>query len=178
MRCADPRFGVVAGLARTLRNELLIDLSILEIDCYNSAAIQTVYDVFVHIGNSRLGDPPYDYEFVLHNDTVHIARLDVTYLHNQLQMQPPDDVCVKAEFQGHGLLGDISWGPAERAILRDDEVEVEVHYVGLNFKVIHPSKRKTTTPEAERANRVVRILSKLWGSLDTSYKLATRRPAL
>ncbi|KAJ5520916.1 Acyl transferase/acyl hydrolase/lysophospholipase [Penicillium fimorum] len=110
--CSDPMYGFVHGLARTLRAEMLLDFSILEVPTWDAAGAKAVLQVSEKIQRSRahsLPDP--EYEFALHEGEIKVGRYHWTPLVEHLASPPRSDASRK--------LG---------------EVEVEMDYVGLNFK--------------------------------------------
>ncbi|KAJ5371780.1 Acyl transferase/acyl hydrolase/lysophospholipase [Penicillium concentricum] len=134
--CLDPIFGFVHGLARTLRAELLLDFSILEVPTWDAAGARAVIQVCEKIQKSRarsLPDP--EYEFALHEGEIKVGRYHWTPLVEQLSSPPRSDASRKLTLTAYGLLDTLHWAEKEASYeLKEGQVEVEMDYVGLNFK--------------------------------------------
>lgn len=137
LSCTDPRFSIIHGLARVLRRELSLDLSLLEMDAVGKPAPETLIELLQKIQQAReIPDTDLEYEFVLDGGVVHTARSYRTSLSDQLTTQPPIDTPRKLGIQQVGLTSTLQWVPgAVSQKLNSGEVEVEMSYVGLNFKV-------------------------------------------
>ncbi|KAI1830558.1 hypothetical protein DTO006G1_5449 [Penicillium roqueforti] len=134
--CSDPLFGFIHGFARTLRSELLIDLSILEISTWDAAGAKAVIQVCEKIQRSRAHSLPYpEYEFALHEGEIKVGRYHWTPLVEQLASPPRSDASRKLTLTTYGLLDTLHWAEKEPSYeLNEGHVEVEMDYVGLNFK--------------------------------------------
>ncbi|KGO46306.1 Acyl transferase/acyl hydrolase/lysophospholipase [Penicillium expansum] len=134
--CSDPIFGFIHGLARTLRAELLLDISILEVPAWDTASAKAVVQVCEKIQRSRaqsLPDP--EYEFALHEGEIKVGRYHWTPLVEQLASPPRSDSSRKLALTTYGLLDTLHWAEKEASYeLNEEHVEVEMDYVGLNFK--------------------------------------------
>ncbi|KAI9774066.1 MAG: Type I Iterative PKS [Geoglossum simile] len=133
--CEDPRYALVVGLARTIRSELSVDFATLELDRTDSAAWRALHQVF-HKFQCRVRgqdlDP--DYEFALSNSIIHVGRFHWVSVDRAL-----DDTCKgyvprRLEIGKRGLLQTLRWAQGSPDSLAEDEVEVDVRAVGLNFK--------------------------------------------
>ncbi|CAI7590788.1 unnamed protein product [Penicillium glandicola] len=134
--CPDPLFGFIHGLARTLRAELLFDLSVLEVPAWDAAGAKAVIQVCAKIQRSRahsLPDP--EYEFALHEGKIQVGRYHWTPLIDQLSSPPQSDSSRKLTLTTYGLLDTLHWAEKEASYeLNEGLVEVTMDYVGLNFK--------------------------------------------
>ena len=141
--CSDPMFGFIHGLARTLRAELLLDLSILEVPALDAASAKAVIQVWGKIQRSRahsLPDP--EYEFALHEGQIKVGRYHWTPLVEQLASPPRSDASRKLTLTTYGLLDTLHWAEKEASYeLKEGQVEVEMDYAGLNFKVDFPCSK-------------------------------------
>lgn len=135
--CLDPRYGLGHGLIRTLRRECGLDLSILEISEIDDASAELIVDLqrwTERVPGSR--DRKRDSEFAILDGKVHVGRYHwVSALPRQkvssasatrvarlqLRPNPSDKIC--------------HWAPSELDELREDEIQVELRFVGLNFRV-------------------------------------------
>lgn len=135
--CLDPRYGLGHGLVRTLRRECGLDMSILEINEMNDVSTKLVADLQSWIERvPSSGGRKRDSEFAILNGKVHVGRYHwVSALPQpnvssvsvnrvarlQLRSNPSDKMC--------------QWASSELAELREDEIQVELRFVGLNFRV-------------------------------------------
>ncbi|OJJ66336.1 hypothetical protein ASPBRDRAFT_138029 [Aspergillus brasiliensis CBS 101740] len=136
LSCSDPHFSVVHGLARVLRREISFDFSVFEMDSFETPAIQALVNLEGKIRRAReFPDIDMDYEFVLDDGVVHTARSHRMSLSQQLLRQPAMDTPRKLGVQHAGMISTLQWEPTTTALeLKSGEVEVDVHYIGLNFK--------------------------------------------
>jgi hypothetical protein len=146
IECRDSRYGLIFGFARTLRKETGIDLSIFETDTFDNGAAVSLVKVFEKIRTSRtVDDMDYDYEFAYQNDTVHVGRCQwVTPSKKQDRlMRPSENMAIKVDIGTHGILDTLNWCYMSMKDLGDDQVEMDVQYVGLNFRVSCTSYKDT-----------------------------------
>lgn len=136
-------FGFVHGLARTLRAELMLDLSILEVPAWDEAGAKAVIQVWEKIQRSRAHSlPEPEYEFALHEGQIKVGRYHWTPLVEQLASPPRSDASRKLTLTTYGLLDTLHWAEKEASYeLNEGEVEVEMEYAGLNFKVNPPRSK-------------------------------------
>jgi SAM-dependent methyltransferase len=137
MSCNDPRFGLVLGVARTIRHEIMPDFVTVELDRFDDAAVTSVLRVLEHL-NERQGHPLLDpdYEFALDEGIIHVSRAHWSAVREQLSAARPANRDSKAlDIGSYGLLSSLAWSEQPPRPLRDDEVEVNMRYVGLNFRV-------------------------------------------
>jgi SAM-dependent methyltransferase len=138
MECDDPRYALVLGLARTIRHELAPNFATLEVDQVNRAALQPVIQTFEWL-LSQQSEPgaTLEYEFALKGGTIYVPRFHWSSFEAQqveiAEIQVPRILDIGA----YAMLDSLTWtseGLASDA-LGDDEMEVDVEYVGLNFRV-------------------------------------------
>ncbi|KAJ5124866.1 Acyl transferase/acyl hydrolase/lysophospholipase [Penicillium bovifimosum] len=136
LTCSDPSFGFIHGLARTLRSELLLDISVLEIPTLDTASAKTVIELCEHIQRSReLLPPDPEYEFALHRGDINVGRFHWTPLIKQLANPPRAEASRKLTLTAYGLLDTLYWAEKDPSYyLGAGQVEVEMDHIGLNFK--------------------------------------------
>lgn len=136
--CQDPRYGLVHGLARTLRVENELDLSTFETDNFDDESAYALCRVFDKIKCSRdVKELDPDYEFSYQDRVTHIGRCHWAPP-NEIGNPLPDtdnEASIRLDVGTYGLLDTLQWSQVAKSELGDDEVEVEVRYVGLNFRV-------------------------------------------
>ncbi|KAJ0414376.1 hypothetical protein BJY00DRAFT_321073 [Aspergillus carlsbadensis] len=136
-KCENPGFGTIHGLARTLRNEIGLDLSILELDRLHPGAAEAIVSVSqkINAARDRL-DADQDYEFAFTDGKVSIPRSSRSSFCQELTSMPSPDSprCLSIGSVGH--LDTIQWVPTPSTTdpLGVGEVDVDVAYVGLNFR--------------------------------------------
>jgi hypothetical protein len=149
IRCAEPEYAQILGLARTLRNEMAIDFATLELDDPSSAdamdAICKVYQKFqIRVRDDDV-DPDYEYAFA--NGSVQTSRYHWVSVAEGLiaALSPPEagaEIPKHLEVGKRGSLKSLQWvEEPPHAKLVGNEVSVEVRAVGMNFKVFSPSSR-------------------------------------
>ena len=139
LTCQDPRYGLIYGLARTLRREMGCDFSVFETDLWDNQAAESVCHVYDRINASHQTDElDPDYEFSYHKGMVYVGRchwVPPVTATDELSTEGDDDMVIKLDISTPGLLDTLTWSKIPPDELGDDEVEVEVRYVGLNFRV-------------------------------------------
>lgn len=135
MHCKDPRYAQTIGLARTMRSELFIDFATCEIDDTNTSAALFVgiLEKFQRRGQSELLKP--DFEYAISGGIVHVGRYFPFALSDELLCSEDSDRLV-LDVEIPGRISTLHWArkPALPP-LQPGEVEVDVHSVGLNFRV-------------------------------------------
>jgi hypothetical protein len=135
MHCEDPAFGLIQGLARTVRIERSLHFATLEIDCIDSAP-PSILKVFqkIRAGGDRIVDQ--DWEFALSRGMIHVGRYQPVHLKRALANISSRSRAVELEIGTRGLLQTLKWKTFEEpTTLREDEVLVECKCAGLNFRV-------------------------------------------
>ncbi|EFE33181.1 uncharacterized protein ARB_07933 [Trichophyton benhamiae CBS 112371] len=136
LECSDPNFSIIFGLARTLRNEMGLDISTFETDMFNSAAINGLSKVLDKIEWSRASsalDP--DYEFAFHNGSIYNGRCHWMSAQSQMPIESLGETPRKLAIKSIGSVDSLYWQPfADATELTGDEIEVDMHYIGLNFR--------------------------------------------
>lgn len=136
--CEDPRFSLVLGMARTIRNELGHKFATLEVDQFDTTAVDSVIKVFEKLkAQSNLPWLDSDYEYAYKDGNILLPRLEWSSFDHQLAAVPHLSKPRSLDIGFNGILDSLRWAmstslPSE---LKEDEVELDVRYVGLNFKV-------------------------------------------
>ncbi|KAI0193448.1 fatty acid synthase S-acetyltransferase [Astrocystis sublimbata] len=137
--CSDPRFAQVLGFARTMRSEMLIDFATCEIESAIDSTAKQVVRVFSEFQRQRsesTGAPlKPDYEYLVENGQIKVGRFYPFALSDELLTSQPDDrASLRISMPGKLNTLNWAWHPREEPI--HDEVEIEVHHAGLNFRDI------------------------------------------
>ncbi|GBF65175.1 highly reducing polyketide synthase [Trichophyton mentagrophytes] len=136
LECSDPNFGIIFGLARTLRNEMGLDISTFETNVFTSAAINGLSKVLDKVERSRASsalDP--EYEFAFHNGGIYIGRCHWVSPHSQMPIESLGETPRKLAIKTIGSVDSLYWKPfADATELTGDEIEIDMHYIGLNFR--------------------------------------------
>ena len=132
----DPRYSPIIGLARTMRTELAAYLATCEIDDLESTANGTaLVHLFANFQDKRYdGVLAPDYEFAISNGEVLVSRLFPFDLDIEIQetLRSPEAYLAMGR---PGQLATLYWSGTPHGTLQGDQVEVEVHAAGLNFRV-------------------------------------------
>ncbi|CAG8955553.1 hypothetical protein HYFRA_00009507 [Hymenoscyphus fraxineus] len=130
----DPRWAEVIGFARTMRSELLLDFATCEVDSFdeNAAAIARTFQKF-HDRNMKEALLP-DYEYAILKDVVYVGRFYPFALKDSLVSEGGNDRGVLT-ITTPGRLNTLKWvGKCGSDVLGEDEVEIDIHAAGLNFR--------------------------------------------
>ncbi|PYI00202.1 polyketide synthase [Aspergillus ellipticus CBS 707.79] len=135
VQCPDPRFAQVIGAARSIRSEMLVDFATCEVDDIPSS-LDTIIDVYAKF-QTRARDESLnpDYEYAIVGGTVSVGRIYPVSLQEDLVVAPePADDWVALDMEKPSRLSSLHWRAAKGRPLTGDDVEVEIHAAGLNFK--------------------------------------------
>jgi hypothetical protein len=134
--CRDPRFSLILGFARTIRLELQIEFVTLELENFNTAGWNAAVKVINEFG-SRPRDPVNHLtnEYAHIDDRILVGRFHWFSVPNELVDTIQPNFPKTLEIGKRGLLETLQWKQGQYKPLIDDEVEIEVKSVGLNFKV-------------------------------------------
>ena len=136
IRCQDPNYSLILGMARTIRAELLIDFGTLELERFDLDGWKATADVmheFVHRVRDSDHDPVLEYAYS--EGKVQVGRYHWISVSKELLDTKHDSQPRKLGIGRPGILHTLAWKQEEPMELKSDEVEVETRAVGLNFKV-------------------------------------------
>jgi acyl transferase domain-containing protein len=134
IKCHDPRFGQINGVARAMRSEMLIDFATCEVDNI-SPSVNKIIDVFEKFQIRQEDDvfkPEFEYAIV--ENTVHVGRIHSFSVKDELLESEASGV-ISLRTSKPGQLTALQWVRHELEPLQDGDVEVEIHATGLNFRV-------------------------------------------
>lgn len=140
MDCADPRFGLILGLTRALRHEMPGSISLFETDCYTQLAAGALFKVFEKLQRVRRCSEAAvtESEYSFFQGVTHVSRCH--WMHTaQISPRPETQCPRKLDVGSFGLIDTTQWVAiaGHREDLEKGHIEVDVHYVGLNFRVYH-----------------------------------------
>ncbi|GLB23232.1 type I Iterative Polyketide synthase (PKS) [Aspergillus tubingensis] len=134
---SDPRFGLTLGLMRTARKEISTNFATLELDQSEPGAAEKIASVFERICRQSGKNPiNEDYEFALKDGSVHVGRYHFQFLH---QMMAADRSFEQRSLDigCFGIFDSLTWALDGRVgHLGEHDIEVDIRFVGLNFKDI------------------------------------------
>ncbi|KAE8366480.1 S-adenosyl-L-methionine-dependent methyltransferase [Aspergillus caelatus] len=135
MSCSDPRYALGLGIARTVRNELGIDLATLEADTFDDGFLEALLLVYTktlaakdHTKEAR------EFEFAYQDGKTHISRYhpsDASECHSENRRSK--DIR-KLSIGVPGDLSTLHWASDWRKEPQGADVLVDIHYSALNFK--------------------------------------------
>ncbi|KAH8690939.1 kinase subdomain-containing protein [Talaromyces proteolyticus] len=136
LMCPDPRFGLIFGFARTIRQEILLDISILETDVYDESSVHALSQVLKKLQRSRQGsDIDLEYEFSFYKGSVHTGRCHwINDPLAKIPAQPLTEVSLKLDIGSIGMINTLRWTPVENCQLEKGQIEIDMQYIGLNFR--------------------------------------------
>jgi hypothetical protein len=139
LKCTDPRYALVLGLARTIRSELGIEMGTVEMEECDQAswtALEAIYREFR--ARDKSDNTNTDYEFAYKDGKLLTSRYKRCTPGEILALQSGSQSsnAVGLRIETFGRLGSLAWVLLDRASdLYCDQVEIDVHNTGLNFKV-------------------------------------------
>lgn len=139
LKCADPRFALVFGLARTIRSELAIEMGTVELEHFDQAAwtaLELIYRKFQ--ARDKTDSTNTDFEFVHQDGKILTPRYKRCTADEILTLRSGCEAsdAVGLRIESFGRLSSLPWVSLDRPCdLSGDQVEIHVHHAGLNFKV-------------------------------------------
>jgi len=134
--CRDPRYAQVLGLARVIRSEMLADFATCQVDDFDSSEsvdnVVRVLSRFQARHDDEILSP--DFEWAIWNGQVQVGRFHPFALPDELLVSKPDEKAI-LDVGTPGRINSLYWVQQPREDLKADEVEVQVHSAGLNFRV-------------------------------------------
>lgn len=142
IHCSNPAYGLVLGLARTMRMEMSLDFWTAELQHLDPATV----DATACIARRFLARPrglgaSVDCEFAVHNGIVHVGRYDWSPIVADLLPTLAEDDPKELAVARLGMLDSLHWVQRASPVLQEDEIEVSMRCTGLNFRVSSLSKR-------------------------------------
>jgi len=136
LQCQDPRYGMALGMARNLRVETGIDIATLELEHFDQQAWCSALKV-LHNFEQRLNDFETDpvLEYVFANGYIQTGKFHWIDVGDQLKQPRHGSRPQKLDIGQRGALQTLYWKQYESPIPVEDQVEVDVRAVGMNFKV-------------------------------------------
>ena len=156
MECEDPRWSQTLAVARSIRLESSIPFATVEMD--PPSQLMSHLLVKVHQGfQSRLssGLEP-DYEYSIKGGSVYTCRYHPTDLSERAAKLKCPNSARKLSIESTGLLSTLQWVQHESRLPGPGEVEIEVRYVALNFKVCCGRNHKVNVRLANTTNQLFR----------------------
>jgi hypothetical protein len=136
VHCDNPRYGLTTGFARTIRSELSLDFSTLELEKLDSTAVDATLAVFKKF---QLRNASADYnvepEFAVHDGVIMTGRYHWIQSRSELELDLPQDSPSHLVIGRYGLIDSLHWVQHEVPMLAADQVEMDIRCVGLNFRV-------------------------------------------
>jgi hypothetical protein len=131
-----PARALTLGVMRTIRQELARGISTVEIEQLDDAAMLRVIEIFEKVKTyDETQDPDLDYEFVLKDDDVYVGRFQWSSLDKVMTSAPKTGSRV-LDVGSHGMLDTLNWSFSGRGpCMAEDDIEVDIKCVGLNFRV-------------------------------------------
>ena len=134
--CDDPSYGMILGLARTIRYEESIEFATFEVEHFNLQAAKSLVKVYEKIRRQSLqGQSNSEFEYAMHKDVMHVGRFHWLPLDNSIEPALENDAPRTLEIRKPGAEEPVAWSPKSLPSLHGDDVDVEVHFVGLNLRV-------------------------------------------
>ncbi|PYH97832.1 putative polyketide synthase [Aspergillus ellipticus CBS 707.79] len=131
----NPDFGLTHGFVRSVRQEMVLDFCMLEVESSDIDAAKALGDILQKVTISRKrSDPNLDYEFDFHSNTIYSGRCEWVLEGQKPLTEPKLELPKRIHVRRSGQLDSLTWLEVDEEDLRDTDVDIEIHYVGLNFR--------------------------------------------
>lgn len=137
----DPRYSLVFGFAAALRLETNRRFINVQVDEFNTIAARVLVQILEKVMDRDLHRPDLDeeYEFAVAQGTTYISRCHWIPITDLLPSQQRASAVYKLDVGVYGLIDTLQWVQAKEQILGKNDVEIEICYVSLNFRVRYTS---------------------------------------
>lgn len=136
IQSTDPAYGLVIGIARTLRLEMSMDFWTVELQNLDDTTVTAAASIAAKFFNrSREAARTVDCEFSVHNGGIHIGRYDWSPISAELQPPLEEDAPKQMVVGQPGRLDSIHWVQQAPQALQAEEVEITIRCTGMNFRV-------------------------------------------
>jgi hypothetical protein len=135
LQCTDPNQGMILGLCRTSRKELSVNIATLEVENYSSAGCKAIADTLSLLACRDTGDTTNkDMEWVFVDGKIQVGRFHWISVNARLSAQPSQTGDRQLDIERRGSLKTLHWKHCQPREPLDDEVQITIAAVGLNFK--------------------------------------------
>jgi acyl transferase domain-containing protein/SAM-dependent methyltransferase len=132
----DPRYSPMIGLARTMRTELAANFATCEVDdLLHGANVDALIDVFCNFQDRRYdGALGPEFEYSISDGAIMVNRFFPFELETEIResLLAPEASLAIAKV---GQPGTLYWSAQPSVAPQRDEIEVQIHATGLNFRV-------------------------------------------
>lgn len=149
--CAQPEYGSVLGLARALRQEMSVDFAVCEVDDMEQSAGLVLQAFTKFHDRQREADTEMgpDFEYSIHDRITRVHRIFPFQMDSDVTRTDQTEEAV-LRIGRAGRMETLYWSAMLAPSLQADEVEVEVHATGLNFRVSTPGVHIEYDPETNK----------------------------
>ncbi|PLB45036.1 putative polyketide synthase [Aspergillus steynii IBT 23096] len=132
----DPHAAQILGMARTIRSELAMSFSTLELEDLKPGSAQAVVNVIETLQDSRddIGELDTDMEWAWSNGQLHTGRFHWVPVEKALCETAEAPKTKGLSIGTPGLLQTLHWASQPLGELSPDEASIRMSAVGLNFK--------------------------------------------
>ncbi|KAJ5631672.1 fatty acid synthase S-acetyltransferase [Penicillium longicatenatum] len=134
MRCTDPQWSLTLGMIRTLRLELSIPCATFEMTSIDQATLASLIKVQQKVQPPLNTTLEPDYEYSSQGERVFTSRYFPTEVSTELEDTYKQSKSKRLAIATCGLLDTLHWVQFQIHPPGIGELEIEVKYVGLNFK--------------------------------------------
>ncbi|KAL6230969.1 hypothetical protein BDW75DRAFT_248240 [Aspergillus navahoensis] len=132
----DPRYSLVFGFAAALRRETNRRFINVQVDEFNAIAARVLVQILEKVMDRDIHRPDLDeeYEFAVAQGTAYISRCHWIPITDLLPSHEQASATYKLDVGVYGLIDTLQWVQAQEQILGENDVEIEIHYISLNFR--------------------------------------------
>lgn len=137
IKCKNPDYALILGVARNIRVELELDFATLELETFNEDGFNAVPRVLQEF-QRRVREPTIDpqLEWAYADGKVQVSKYHWISISKELADEKHAQRPRKLEMHKPGFANTLYWKQVDPMELKADEVELDVKAVGLNFKAL------------------------------------------
>ncbi|RDA88225.1 hypothetical protein CP532_0333 [Ophiocordyceps camponoti-leonardi (nom. inval.)] len=178
--CTDPRFGQTIGLARTIRSELGVSFSTVELQEVDSEAAETVVGILQYFQSRSSSEAcEAEQEFAVHQGVVYAGRYHWSHMSEETERAADEESPRYLTTEQFGSLDKLSWLQHQSSLtdIEDDEVELDVRCVGLNFRDLLIAMGIIDSPQGNLGFEASGVVKRI-GTAVTNVKVGDRVMAM
>lgn len=135
LRNDDPRRGLILGFARSIRLEFSLRFATFEIQTLDSNILKSLIKVEQRMQDANSEDSEPDYEYAVRGENVSVCRYYPQDITTVDVAESESNRSKKLKIGTCGLMNTLEWVQEDISIPGQGEVQVDIKYIGLNFKV-------------------------------------------
>lgn len=136
VQCKNPNYALALGMARTIRSELAVEMATFEAQSFGDGFADALLMAYNGFRGKHGEANDREYEYLYRDGKLHVPRIHTALAENALSTKKLQSLDARMlSIAVPGSLGTMFWKPIACGPPQDDQIIVDIQYVGLNFRV-------------------------------------------